>query len=326
MTLDLFGLDINSVDLRRDLAPRHPMMDQGYLIVTPEIEALHDVVFDWVVARKSGLFIAGLHRQGKSKALEYILNLLRDELPFMAFLRCDAKRLASQTKPQFCADILRQFGYAADLLKKGRAEEILEHFFLTACARAGGKHCVLFVDEAQLWTVTQYRYLLEIWNRVRNEGCILSTVLVGQESLPSLRTLTGNLDHGAVVARFFVKMHKFSGVRDITALSEILTSYDEKLFYPEESDWSYSRYFLQQAFDDGWRLERETLTFWTALKEVAGQRAGAAKRTGFRTAWVIDAIHSFLLDGMKNDGVDFQGSQTRWAECLLSGTSEDLII
>lgn len=326
MTLDLFDPDMNLAEVRRHFAQRHPMFDQGYVIVTSEIEAFHDVAFDWAVARKSGLFTAGLYRQGKSKALDYTVNLLRIELPFMAFLRCEAKRLASQTKPQFCADLLRQFEYPAALLKKARSDEILENYFLMACARAGGKHCMLFVDEAQLWSVTHYRYLMEIWNGVRKKDCILSTVLVGQESLLALRTLTSELDHGAVVARFFVKMHKFSGLRDRSALSTLLKSYDEKLFYPEESNWSYSRYFLQQAFDNGWRLANEAEVFWAALKEVAGQKVGAVKRTGFRTAWVIDAIHSFLLDSMKDDGVNFRGSQMRWAECLLSGTAEDLIV
>lgn len=326
MTYDMFDQDMSLANIRRLLAERHPMLDQGYVIVTPELEAFHEVVFDWAVARKSGLFTAGSYRQGKSKALDYTIDALRIELPFMAFLRCDAKRLASQTKTQFCADILKQFGYEAALLRKSRAEDVLERYFQTECGRVGGKHCVLFVDEAQLWNVTQYRYLLEIWNAVKKGGCVLSTVLVGQEGLHTLRTLTSELDQGAVVSRFFVKMHKFSGIRDVSALAKVLSSYDDKLFYPEGSEWSYSRYFLQQAFDSGWRLLNESEPFWAALIEVSGQRASRAKKSGFRTAWVIDAIHSFLLDNMKNDMVDFRGGQSRWAECLLSGSADDLIV
>lgn len=323
----LFNVDLVQKSVRQSLAPRHPMLDHRYATETQEIENFRDIVFDWVISRKSGLFACGLHRQGKTTALNMVLEYLRQELPFIAFLRCDGERDIHQTKKSFCRYLLSEFGYAVEHIKRdARPETILANLLMTACAKVGGRQCVLFIDEAQLFSVAQYRYLLEIWNEMHRNGFMFGTVLIGQPDLRSLKALTSEADHGAVVSRFFVKEYEFGGVKSEAMLASLLAHFDSDLIYPEGSAWPYSRFFLCQAFDRGWRLKDEAPLLWEALRRISRDKASAIKISGFRMAWIIDAVHGFLLDGMAKDSGKFRGTIDMWEECLLSGTEADLVL
>lgn len=323
----LFGGELTQQCLRQKLALRHPMLDHQYRLVTEEIENLQDVAYDWIAGRKSGLYVPGLHRQGKTTAMNAVMEYLRLEFPYVAILSCLGQRSTIQTKKSFCEYLLKQFGYPTALIKgKAKSESILIHLLMTACAKAGGRQCVLFIDEAQLFSVTQYRYFLEIWNEMHRHGFLFGTVLVGQPELRSLKELTRELDHGAVVSRFFVKEYGFGGIKNLKMLEALLKQFDSSLVYPAGSTWTYSRFYLQQAFDHGWRLEKEAQCLWEALCKITKEKRSAIKTTGFRMAWIIDSVHSFLLDGMAQDAKKFQGTIDMWEECVMSGAEADLLL
>jgi hypothetical protein len=42
--------------------------------------------------------------------------------------------------------------------------------------------------------------------------------------------------------------------------------------FPDSSDWPYTRYFLQRAFDTGFRLEKQHIVLWEAF-DAAHRRA-----------------------------------------------------
>lgn len=323
----LFNVDLVQKAIRQVLALRHPMLDHGYATETQEIEDFRDIVFDWVISRKSGLFACGLHRQGKTTAVNIVVEYLRKELPFIAFLRCDGERDIHQSKKSFCLYMLSEFGYPVESIKRdARPQTILANLMMTACAKVGGRQCVLFIDEAQLFSVAQYRFLLEIWNEMHRHGFLFGTVLIGQPDLRSLKDLTSEADHGAVVSRFFVKEYEFGGVKSEEMLANLLAHFDSDLTYPEGSDWTYSRFFLCKAFDHGWRLKGEAPLLWEALRRISQEKKSVIKTSGFRMAWIIDAVHSFLLDGMANDSEKFRGTIDMWEECLLSGAEADLVL
>lgn len=323
----LFGGDLAQLSLRQKLALRHPMLDHRYCLATEEIENLQDVAYDWVAGRKSGLYIPGLHRQGKTTAMNAVMDYLHQEFKHVAILSCLGQRSTVQSKKAFCEDLLKQLGYQTALIKgKAKPESILVRLLMTACAKAGGRQCVLFIDEAQLFSVTQYRYLLEIWNEMHRHGFLFGTVLVGQPELRMLKELTQDLDHGAVVSRFFVKEYGFGGIKNLKMLESLLKQFDRSLVYPTGSTWTYSRYFLQQAFDHGWCLEQEAPILWEALCNITKEKKSAIRATGFRLAWIIDAVHSFLLDGMAQDAKKFRGTVDMWEECVMSGTEADLLL
>lgn len=323
----LFDLDLNSKEHRIRLAPRHPMLDQHYTVHTEEIEHFIDLCIDWALARKSGLYVYGHYRQGKTKAINSAIDDLKTRLPFTAVLSCIGQRNLHQSKENFCLYLLDHWGHSiTDRRRNMRVEPVLLNFLMSQCEEVGGRQCVLFIDEAQLFSVQHYRYLLEIWNSMRDRGYILSTILVGQPGLTQLKDLTSEMDHGAVVSRFFVKSHSISGIKSEDMLSRFLESYDDALHFPVGSTWSYSRFFLNAAFEHGWRLKNESSVFWQALCSESGAKPQEIKSSGFRLAWIVDAIHGFLLDGMKADASKFHGTVDTWKELLSASTDRRLMI
>lgn len=324
---ELFNVDLNLKEHRIRLAARHVMLGQRYTVPTQTIEHFHDLAYDWAIARKSGLYVIGLHRQGKTTALESSIASLEEELPFIAFLSCNGQRLTNKTKEAFCRYLLESWGHPTNRVNRGsRPETVLANYIMVRCAEAGGNQCVLFIDEAQLFSVAHYRYLLELWNTLRSQGFILCTILVGQPDLIQLRAITDELDHGAVVSRFFVKGHTLTGMKSKDMLEKFLKNYDANLYYPLNSEWSYSRFFAKEAFEAGWRLEDEAAHFWSALCNLSEAKPKVIKTSGFRLAWIVDAIHGFLLDAMANDKSTFHGTVPLWQELLEQSTDTNLIV
>jgi len=324
--LDVFDFDFSLPEVRRKFAVKHPMLDRKYIVTTDQLTEFYEVAYDWVVARKSGLYCAGLERTGKTTAIEYAIDVLRQELPFVAIRYLSGQRNPNQKKDSFCAQILEEWKFSIGKLRGARPATVLANYLMTACAELGGRHCVIFIDEAQLFSVIHYRYLLELWNSLAKEGYLLCTILVGQPQIRSLKSLTKELDHGAVVSRFFVKLYQIGGLKNVAALQIFLSHYDSELVYPAGSDWSFSRFFLQKAYDNGWRIEQEAPRFWASLENVSKAKQSSIRASGFRIAWIVDAIHTFLLDGMPRDSKEFKGTQNLWSECLLAGTEADLIL
>ena len=322
-TATLFSQDLAPIALRRSLVAQHPMLDAAYFIETENADRFYEVVFDHILARKSGLYCVGKYRIGKSKAIENSIERFRHDFPFMAFLRYDGERKPHQQKERFCADLLDSWHYVR---QRGQsAERTLECFLMNQAALAGGRVCVVFIDEAQMWGVTHFRYLLEIWNALRRHGFLLVTVLVGQPSLDNLVTLTQELDHGAVVSRFFVKRHQMSGLQSVSGLQKYLEAYDSKLRFPFGSEWPYTRFFLQKAYDGGFRLgELSASELWPILtEEMKPVAKGRLKVDGVGLALITDTIHAFLLDAMRHDSAKFISTPERWRDALLAASDKE---
>lgn len=318
------GSDLCSKKVRIQLASMHPMLEGEYFIDTSDTEDFYNVVFDHVFARKSGLYITGEFRVGKTKNILNSILRLKIDLPIIYADFFSGKRNHNQSKLSFCHDILNSFKYYPS--PHQNPIEALPRYLITKSVMTGSRTCVLFVDEAQMLTVIQLRYLLEIWNELRREGFLLVTILVGQNNLDFLMQLTEQQDHGAVISRFFVNKFNLGGIHSEMGLKRYLSAYDNKLFYPIESKWSYSMFFRANAFDGGWRLESECGRLWQALLERSRTNIASLRKNGFRLAFINDAIHSFLIDSMKEDILSEKESFELWRQSVSSAASNDLLI
>lgn len=308
---------------RRRLTAFHPLLEEKYFIETDETAAFYDVVCDHALARKSGLYVTGEFRVGKSTAIARAVERLRVDMPWLAVLLHSAQRKANQSKSSLCTDLAKSFKCPTS--KYQDSADVVARFMMAEAVHAGSRTCLLFIDEAQMFTVLQMRYLLELWNDLRLEGFVLLTVLVGQEGLESLKMLTSEEDHGAVVARFFLRRATLGGLHNLDELRRYLREFDGQLNFPDEP-WPYSRFFCKKAFASGWRLEQDAKSFWTELVEHSGAGERMLARTGFRLAFVNTSIHEFLLDGMKADSKTFKGTAKAWKEAVEAAAESELFI
>ena len=315
--------NLDDADERRGLAAFHPMLEQKYFIETDETANFYDIVCDHAMARKSGLYVTGEFRVGKTTAIENAVERLRTDMPWLAVLVHSAKRKPNQSKTALCNDMAMSFKCPTSRYQD--SADLLARFLMAEAVQAGSRTCLLFIDEAQMFTVMHMRYLLEVWNELRLEGFLLISVLVGQEGLESLKMLTSEEDHGAVVARFFVKKFDLGGLHKLGDLGAYVRAFDGALCCPTDA-WPYTRFFCKRAFDAGWRLEQEADRLWTALVDYTSAGESTLSYAGFRLAFVNDAIHAFLLDSMKNDGKAFKGTSTAWKEAIQAAAESDLFI
>jgi hypothetical protein len=316
--------DLNDMQVRIGLTPHHPMLESRYFIETEQSSNFYNVVYDYILARKSGLYCMGEFRVGKTRAISNAIHRLKVDMPWAAVFLHSAKRVTHQTKKAFCQDLLRSF--TCFFTSRQNSEVLLTRYLMAQAIKAGSKTCVLFIDEAQMLTVLQMRYLLEVWNDLRVEGFVLLTVLVGQKGLDSLKKLTDEEDHGAVIARFFVNAMHIGGLHSQTQLRLYLEAFDSKLIFPPNSSWSFSRFFCNMAFESGWRLSSEVDVFWESLVLYSRPSKRALQVSGFRLAFLNDAIHGFFLDSMKNDSRQFKGTKKIWTDAISGAATSDLLI
>lgn len=319
--------NLDEFDARRLLAVDHPMLEKRYFIATDETSSFEQVVNDHVLARQSGLYISGDYRVGKTSAIKHCMARLANKMPSIALFYYSAEREANRSRKSMFRDMLDYFLYP--ISKYQDPDVVLVRFMIARSVKAGGRTCLLFIDEAHKLTVRQLSYLLGLWNRLAHEEFVLVTVLVGQDGdsgLESLRVRTREEDHGAVIARFLVKPYLMGGLHSERQLNTYLSAFDSELTYPPQSTWAYSRYFLQRAFDKGWRLSNESGRMWQALCRYTGMTQGKIGEKGYRLAFVNSAITAFLLDAMPNDKAGFQGNSIRWSDAIARAGQEDVYI
>ncbi|MDP4077043.1 ATP-binding protein [Acidovorax sp. A1169] len=316
--------DLESLQARIFLTPMHPMLELRYYIETEQSSDFYSIAYDHIFARKSGLYFMGEHRVGKTRAILNAIDRLFEDMPSIAVFYHTAERQLRQTKASFCYDLLKSFKSFAS--SKTNSVDRLPRFLITEAVKAGSRTCVIFIDEAQMLTVMQMRYLLEVWNQLAKEGFVLVTVLVGQKGLDSLKQLTNEEDQKAVVARFFAKGCSIGGLHSIDQLRNYLAAFDDKLVYPPNSQWTYSRFFCKQAYDNGWRLVGEADFLWDALLHLTNPTSKMLKFSGFKLAFINDAIHSFLIDSMSVDMKKFKGSPKIWLDAVSAAATSDLLI
>lgn len=93
-----------------------------------------------------------------------------------------------------------------------------------------------------------------------------------------------------------------------------LGAYDTSIF-PEGSEWSYTRLFLQRAFDAGFRLGKQHQMLWDAF-DAAHRRARFDFMLEIPTEYLARAIEIALTDNMQHDGADFALSPACWAQAV----------
>ena len=61
-----------------------------------------------------------------------------------------------------------------------------------------------------------------------------------------------------------VHMFQFHGIQNAEEMAESLSAYDIDE-YPEESGWSYTRYFVPRLFAEGWRIKNLADLLWSCF-------------------------------------------------------------
>ncbi|WP_020655611.1 hypothetical protein [Massilia niastensis] len=147
-----------------------------------------------------------------------------------------------------------------------------------ACARAGSGTGILFRDEVQRYDDNGYEWLRDVHDHLGRLQIRLFTFLVGQQDLLAAKINLQCAGKTRIVARLMVDELAFHGIRNVADVATCRVGYGP-LHFPHRSDWSFTRFYLQQAGNAGYRLVDDAQVLWEAFTTVHN-KAGLAGALG----------------------------------------------
>jgi hypothetical protein len=132
------------------------------------------------------------------------------------------------------------------------------------------RRIILIMYEAHRLTEFHYNWLMDIYNELDREKVTMSVISVGQEELLSRRTFFLEQKKSQIIGRFMMHEHQFSGLRTRDEIRLVLRCYDspEISSYPNDSDWSYTRFFFPNGYERGERLEKGAKQLYNLFVEI----------------------------------------------------------
>ncbi|WP_460149221.1 ATP-binding protein [Pseudomonas sp. H1_A03] len=246
----------------------HPVCNQRYLIPTFSIGETYALVLKVIRRRDSGLVIWGHTRYGKTWAMMYCQQCLVQDFPDFPVVIYNAKREVFATKGNFYNSLLAVVGHkqSSDNVSISKKHLRLVNFMEQAALKDPRQVFILFVDEAQRLQQPHYDWIKDIYNDLRLKGVTLLPILVGQQQLLDQKKalLKSGVEGEAIVNRFMLYEHPFRGIREKEDFATCLGFFDSTP-YPATTSWTFTKFFLPQAYANGFRLAHVKDILWDAF-------------------------------------------------------------
>lgn len=259
----------------RLLSSMHPVVTKHYTIITPVVTDAYSVIRERVYMRKTGAFLYATPRMGKTTCAKLIKLLLEREFPSILVMSVIAEE-GGKTE----SDLLFNISDTARVHTLSRSKsrdlrrQLLSHI-QSQLSIVGGNQFVLMIDEMQLLSDVQFDSLAALHNKLDFINIRMTTVGFAQPEILDVRTALLASDKTYLIARFLCEPFAFSGCTSILDLKQILLDYDNTQKFPEDSDYSFTRFFLPEAFKNGFRLSDYADEIWRTLKAAAGSSQGS---------------------------------------------------
>jgi hypothetical protein len=256
-----------SYEEREVLLDEHPLIQKTYLLITPAIERVYALIRERVWMRRTGTFMFARPRMGKTTCASAVRDSLQAEFPklFVILFSADKRK---QSDSGLIIDILKSDGLTIGSRPsyKDLFNRLLTHIE-TSVANRKGTQFVLMIDEMQLLSEADLNVLLVLHNRLELKSIKMTTIGFAQTDIQHVRSALHAAQAHNLLARFLSEPIPFDGCTAKEDLKEILYAYDEVKRFPENSDYTYTRFFLPLAYENGFRLRQFSNPIWSALKK-----------------------------------------------------------
>lgn len=243
----------------------HPIETGNYRIATPAIQSFFELICRCLRYRITGALAYGPPRIGKTRAIEYLRLLLCETHPKITTYHAQAEHKPRHAEGPFFANLLEAVGFPEPDSGSNPTKRMrLINKIKEACSRNGSGTVVLFCDEAQRYDENEYEWLRDVHDHLDRIQIRLFTFLVGQQELLSVKTALQHARKTQIVARLMVEELAFHGVRNVNDVATCLAGYDQTRF-PRASQWSFTRFYLRQAVDNGYALGNDAALLWNGF-------------------------------------------------------------
>ncbi|WP_442809203.1 ATP-binding protein [Trinickia soli] len=206
---------------------QHPVVLCKYRIPTPSIAEFYALLLRCLTLR-TGATVYARSRVGKTYATLFLESLLASQRPTLPILRmrCQHKRIPTETA--FFSTLLTMARHKAS--SRRDPTQLRQRFtqrLLEIADQAHSNVILVFLDEAQHLTYSEFEWLRDIHDELEIEGVCVVTMFVGQPSLRSKKSIFQRDGEEQIVARFMTEELPFHGVRSAQECSACLQGYDQ---------------------------------------------------------------------------------------------------
>ena len=106
------------------------------------------------------------------------------------------------------------------------------------------------------------------------------------------------------------------GIRNAKDVATCLAGYDDTMFPPKTS-WSFTRFYLQQAVDTGYRLSADAQVLWDAFVAIHN-KSGLGGRLEIPMESFARAVEIVLKESELRDAPNFHPSAELWMQAVRS--------
>ena len=305
-----------SLKILRPISPDlHPVATGNYRIATPAIQEFHELVMRCLRYRTTGALIYGASRIGKTRAIEYLRLLLAETHPKITTYHAQAEHKPRHAEGPFFSTMLEAVGYPDPDSGSNPAKRTrLINKIKEGCSKAGSGNVILFCDEAQRYDENEYEWLRDVHDHLDRIQIKLFTFLVGQQDLLSIKTNFQRANKTQIVARLMVEELAFFGIRDARDVATCLAGYGQTTF-PRGTDWTFTRFYLPQAVDAGYRLIDDAQLLWDTF-ETIHNKAGFASALEIPMESFTRAVEIVLKDSELLDSPTYRPSPGLWQQAV----------
>ncbi|MFM0365524.1 AAA family ATPase [Paraburkholderia sediminicola] len=305
-----------SLKIPRPVDPSlHPLVTGNYRLATPAIEAFYELVTRCLRYRIMGALIYGPSRVGKTRAIEYVRLLLARQYPKITTYHAQCEHKPRHAEGPFFATLLEAVGdHAPNAGTSSAKRSRLSLRIREAAARSGSNAVLMFLDEAQRFNENEYEWLRDVHDVLDRQQIKLFTFLVGQEELLAQKTALQLAGKTQIVARLMVDELAFYGIRNAQDVATCLNGYDQTA-YPEGTPWSFTRFYVPEAFDAGYRLVSDARQLWQTF-EAAHHKASLPGNLDLPMDSFVRAVEIVLKESEIKDAPGYCPEPALWTHAV----------
>ena len=294
----------------------HPLVQQTYIVPTPSIDTAYSQVKTCIRHRTPGALLLGPSRFGKTYAVRYMDSALKDDFPNLASIGFTAQKKKQPVESAFFENLLMAVGHQEALAGTNSAKRLrLTNKLMEIVDRSRRNVLNVFADEAHRFEATEYEWLWDVHDALEKRGVRMITFLIGNQKLKQQKSAFREAGETPIISRFMIDEIPFHGVQSVEDAVTCLQGYDEAK-YPENSEWTYTRFFFPKAWQEGLRLTDSARELWTAF-QAAHDSAGFLFPMEIPMTYFARTVEIACMDYAEKDCSTFRFNAAIWEKVVL---------
>jgi hypothetical protein len=280
---------------------RHPLVTNKFTTLTPSMPEVLNTVMDAVMLYKKSVCFSALPQMGKTRTCSFCAATVESLDEYK-----DRFSMVLTVDPTKHESIIRNMANTLGIITKGvfkhneKREEVL-NLIDSRLRQKRGQHLVMFIDEAQALKISDFENLQYLQNALGMRNISMTMIGFAQTQIENVISLLRAQGRPELIVRFLNEVYDLPRCKNVQWVRTTAATYDGDLVYPPLSNCSYTRFFLPQAYDAGFRLSDYASEIFDALDKAASAHALPA----IPTVHVLETFRFLLVRSRHKDGDNF---------------------